>query len=63
MAISHKIKCPRCENYIAKYDRRKKLEEQLIATYGAYLSQEPKQAPKVICPCGMVVILLEGSVN
>lgn len=61
MAKGQQVKCPRCESYIGKYDRRKKRENQLSPINGASLSTTPKQAPKITCTCGMVVVILKGS--
>lgn len=51
--------CPSCREPVAKFDRRRK--QPLQPCNGAILTTGHNEAPRLKCPCGVVVILLEGS--
>ena len=51
--------CPSCQRTIAKEDRRRR--KPLIPTAGVRLVERDKEAPRLVCVCGKVVILLRAS--
>ena len=55
--------CPACRKLIAREDRRRVEGARLKAMSGAILIQYEKEAPKLRCPCGKLIILLKGSLS
>ena len=49
------LACPRCGKVVAK----RFADGSLKDVCGA-LVQQPKQAPKLRCPCGLLIVFLEG---
>lgn len=58
-----KLRCENCRRLVLKTDRRRKIGHQLIAMNGAELENFPRQAPRLRCMCGRVIVLLEGRVG
>ncbi len=57
------IICEGCKRCIMRRDRRYRANDQLKAVNGAVIDVPHRQAPRLLCPCGRVTILLKGKVG
>jgi hypothetical protein len=53
--------CQRCNKVIAKEDRRRTRLGFLIPQNNAMIQERINEAPRIKCQCGLVTILLKGS--
>lgn len=60
MRATH-ISCSSCGKVIAREDRRRTRQGTLVPLSGTKLETSAKQAPRLICPCGKITVLLQGS--
>ena len=58
--MSQSYKCPGCKKVIARESWPKK-GYSLALMSGVKVTLEPNMAPRLICSCGQLVILLKGS--
>ena len=55
------IQCPGCKMIILREDRRRK--QPLREMNGAVLTLDQRQAPRIRCKCGKLVVLLKASLQ
>lgn len=53
--------CPACKRELAKLDRRRRRDQQLVPATGVMRKEKLNQAPVWICPCGHVLIEVTGT--
>lgn len=53
--------CPRCNKVLAREDiGLRSIGESLFPTNGTKVEVKPGQAPRLVCTCGKVLLLMEG---
>jgi hypothetical protein len=57
------VVCPQCKKVVARQVWRKNLKEELIPMPGTKLEVRMKEAPKLRCKCGHLLVLLRGATS